>query len=687
MTIHYFLTYTVALFCGGLAVFVLFKDRRSFVHWTFAIGMITLAVEAVFRGLSLRAASPEEIIRWQRAVFYTAAFLPGIWLVFSFSFSRAGYKKYLIKWRWVALAAFLFPLAVVILFGKSLFKGNPVLSTSSQWLLPLGWSGYLFHIFFLITTVLILANLESTLRASSGAIRWQIKFMILGLASIFAVRISINSSIELLNSIVIIAANILIVLSLFRSGLLNIDIYLSETMLFRSFTVLIAGTYLFIVGLLAKIVSYFNGHRPFFIEALFVFLALLGLSVILLSNELRQRIKRLVHIHFRRPHYDYRKEWMEFTQRTSSLLDMKQLCSAMVKMVSGTFGVSSVTIWLVDQAEGKLVQCGSTAFSEVQSQSLGIIREGSKEIIRFLKNQRMPMDVDRSEVDLGMNRDFLHEAKIKYCVPLFAGNEFLGIMTLNNRVTNEEFSIEDLDLLKTIADQAAASILNMKISERVKQAKEMETIQTMSSFFVHDLKNLASTLSLTMENLPTHFGNPDFRNDALRVMKQSVSKINSMCSHLSTLSKRIELKKVETDLNELIKTSLICLNGNAKVSFVQELQPVPRLVIDPEQVQKVLTNLLLNANEATGDGCEIRLTTKQIDGWIIISVSDNGCGMSKEFMEQSLFRPFKTTKRQGMGIGLFQSKMIVEAHQGRIEVESELGKGSTFRVFLPLAGK
>jgi signal transduction histidine kinase len=75
-----------------------------------------------------------------------------------------------------------------------------------------------------------------------------------------------------------------------------------------------------------------------------------------------------------------------------------------------------------------------------------------------------------------------------------------------------------------------------------------------------------------------------------------------------------------------------------------------------------------------------------MDSWVTVSVSDNGCGISKEFMEKDLFHPFKTTKKQGMGIGLFQSKMIVEAHQGRSEVESEPGVGTTFKVMLPLRG-
>ena len=95
-----------------------------------------------------------------------------------------------------------------------------------------------------------------------------------------------------------------------------------------------------------------------------------------------------------------------------------------------------------------------------------------------------------------------------------------------------------------------------------------------------------------------------------------------------------------------------------------------------------MTNLLLNAQEASGDGGHITLSTSNENGWVLVAVADNGCGMTDEFMANSLFKPFQTTKKQGLGIGLFHSKKIVEAHGGRIEVESARGEGSTFRVLL-----
>jgi signal transduction histidine kinase len=98
----------------------------------------------------------------------------------------------------------------------------------------------------------------------------------------------------------------------------------------------------------------------------------------------------------------------------------------------------------------------------------------------------------------------------------------------------------------------------------------------------------------------------------------------------------------------------------------------------------VLINLILNANEAIQNGGGIRIASKVEGRLLFLSISDDGCGMAKEFIERRLFRPFQTTKKQGMGIGLFHSKKIIEAHHGRIEVESEEGKGSTFKLFLPM---
>jgi signal transduction histidine kinase len=167
-------------------------------------------------------------------------------------------------------------------------------------------------------------------------------------------------------------------------------------------------------------------------------------------------------------------------------------------------------------------------------------------------------------------------------------------------------------------------------------------------------------------------------------MSESVKKIDGMCGRLSIVRERLELHPVKADLNEVFRTTLAGIKAILKAGLVEDLHPMPMIFLDPEQIRKVIRNLVLNADQAAGKGGEIRVTTGTQNGWAALMVSDNGCGISKEFMDQYLFRPFSTTKKQGTGIGLFHSKMIVDAHNGRIEVESEEGKGSTFRVLLPV---
>jgi putative PEP-CTERM system histidine kinase len=420
----------------------------------------------------------------------------------------------------------------------------------------------------------------------------------------------------------------------------------------------------------------------------FIFLSSVGLTIILLSDQLRQKIKQLINRHFYRSRYDYRQEWTTFTQRTTSLVDIKDLCAVVAKMVSETFGVSAVTIWLLDDGAQERITVGaSTAFSGTHISSLGGIEQSAVPLVHYMCGRSLPVDFDRPDAQARALKEsapaYFRQARIRYCAPLVAGQQLLGLMTLNNRLTEELFSLEDFDLLKTLADQAAASLLNLKLSQRLMKAKEMEAFQTLSAFFVHDLKNLASKLSLMVQNLPIHYDNPNFRDDMLRVISGSVTKMNAMCSRLALLTTKLDLHLIEADLNELVHVTLADLQTLFKIPLSQELRPVPKLIMDPEQLQKVLANLILNANEAVSTHGEIRVSTDWSDGWAMLSVTDNGCGMSREFMERSLFQPFQTTKSQGLGIGLFHSKMIVEAHKGRIEVESEESKGSIFKVFIP----
>src|SRR5262249_29884573 len=153
-----------------------------------------------------------------------------------------------------------------------------------------------------------------------------------------------------------------------------------------------------------------------------------------------------------------------------------------------------------------------------------------------------------------------------------------------------------------------------------------------------------------MHNLPGNFDNPEFRADALRVISTSVKKIDGMCERLAMLKENIELKPVECDLNLLVKGTLEELKGNLKAELKQDLQPIPAALMDSEQIRKVLTNLVLNANEAVNGNGVIEVATTQEGNRVALSVRDNGCGIPAEFIEKSLFRPFQTTKKKGLGI-------------------------------------
>jgi putative PEP-CTERM system histidine kinase len=685
-----------ALLAVGLAVAIIFREGKRWAHRCFVLGLLLLAAESAACGFSLLGLTPDERISFQILHFGIAAFLPVTWVAFSLLYSRGNSAIFLKKWRGILIFLGIAPIVVLAISGTDLVMqelrdpaGNVIYAT--------GLGGVILEILILTSAVVTLMNLERTFKASVGTMRWQIKFMLLGVAAIFGARIytasqvilfrSITFPLELINSTALFLGCVLLIRALTRAGLFKVDVYPSERVLQSSIAGLLAGAYLLVVGVFARVVSKLGGDSAFALKAFLIILGLAGLAVLLLSERLRQHVHDFVARHFARPHYDYRTAWLTLTERTASILDPEQLSRTIANWISETLHVLSVTIWLLDEQSGELNLVASTCFTETISPAEGSAQQS---VVHGLSQSPDPFIVEDKraawvETLKGYYADYFKSGGSRVCVPLLAGGKVAGMITLGDRVNAAPYGGEELDLLKCIGEQFASNLLNLKLSTELVQAKELEAFQTISAFFVHDLKNTASTLSLMLQNFRTHIDNPEFREDALRAISKATNHIQELIQRLSMVRQRLELRKKGFDLNDLLKTSTECLAGRPGVKVVQDLATMPRVDADPEQLNKVFTNLLLNAAEAVSNQGEVRLSTCQQNGWLVVSVADNGCGMSPEFIKRSLFRPFHSTKKGGLGIGMFHTRMIVEAHKGKIEVQSEPGVGTSFRVLLPAA--
>jgi len=698
MNISVLLAYLAAAATAGLAVYVVSRDPKNPVSRLFAAGMVLLVLEAVLSAMALQSERAEDFLLWYRAKTIAASLLPGCWLLFSLAYGRVNYREILSRWVYVVVAVWVIPTILAVFLWGNWHEGPPLLEQESRWYLALGWAGYVWSLAIIAGAILVVMNLEQTLRHSMGRKRWQIKFMIIGVGALFGVRIY-NSSLAILynqvgtdtialNAGVLLAADALIAVSALRDREMKVDIYLSHTFLYNSMTIILVGAYFIGVGLLAWLAQIWIGSQSLPLTAFLLFVAIMGLGVLLLSGSLRLKRKNLVSRLFERPLYDYRQIWSQFTDATSTLSTMKDLGSAVVNMVSETLDCLSVSLWVAGESRDALVFVASTALTEEQARKMRMTGQDGAELMLALWDREMPVDFeDTSEewiIDFReSHKAALEEARIRYAVALSAANRLVGVLTLSGRSKDSPLTAQDNELLKTIADQTASSLLRLRLTDELNKAKALEALQMMSAFFMHDLKNLGSKLSLVMQNLPVHFDNPEFRRDAIRSVTQSVEKINSMCRRLSLLSERTIIHPCESSLDQVVTDTVKGLDGLLKVPVSCSLGGVTDLYMDSEQMQKVVGNLLLNASEAVSEAGEIAVTTSMANGWAQLVVSDTGCGMSGEFVATRLFKAFQTTKPKGMGIGLFHCKTIVEAHGGRIEVDSEEGKGSTFRVFLP----
>lgn len=703
MSFDILLEFIAAATSTSLAIIPLLSGRRTSTKLGFFAGMMVLAAQSGFDGLSQMAHHSREIARWQTFALGAKLCLPVAWIYFSLIYSRGNYREFLRRWRLPLLAAALIPVGWLALLASkvALIGAGSSAETSSIWWVAYSGEARVLVALLLVGSALVLANLEKTFRSAVGVMRWRIKFMVLGLGVIFGFKIYTLSQALLfsghhltlltIDAGALLIGCLLIALAYVRHGLGEIDVYPSRAVLQSSVTVLLVGGYLFIVGALAQIAARLGDARNFQAQ---IFIVLLGAAVLLVlffSDRVRQGVGHFISRHFQRPQHDFRHVWTLLTRRMFEARDEVSLCTTTAKLISETFRVLSVTLWVANENQGQLLFVASTSpLTHAAADALpGRVLPANAPADIALPGRPFDLETMSGEWAAALRqanpRQFAASGG-RLGVPLTTGERRVGVAILADRVNSVPYTVEELDLLECIGDQVAAGLLNLRLTGNLMQAKEMEAFQTMSTFFVHDLKNAAYSLGLMLENLPVHFDDPEFRADALRGIGSTTARINYLIERLGTLRRKLAATPAPLDFNRLVTEALDALPAAPdNVEIRRDLRPLPPVSADREQIQSVLTNLVLNARDALERGGCIRVETSQHDGQVVLAVIDDGCGMSAEFLRDSLFRPFHTTKKKGLGIGMFQSKMMVEANRGTIQTESVVGKGTTFKVNLPLA--
>ena len=311
--------------------------------------------------------------------------------------------------------------------------------------------------------------------------------------------------------------------------------------------------------------------------------------------------------------------------------------------------------------------------------------------LRYASEHAEPIDVEQArsisgEMSSAYVMDDMWSRGLRIAAPMVVGDEFLGLLVVGHELSGQPFRPDDYDLCRTVATQAATVIMNARTTEELARGREIRVFAEMSSFIIHDIKNCAHMLSLVASNADAHMHNPAFQQDAIRAIRQSVGKMQQLLKQISAV-KQPTLSRQQLNLNDVVQDSLNALAGTVPhvVRIETLVGPVPSLPGDAEQLEGIVRNLTMNAIEAIEAEGEIRIQTFQDGDEVVLVVSDNGCGMSDEFMTHSLFHPFRSTKG-GFGIGLYQCKQIAEAHGGRLEVESAEGRGTTCVLRLPIDG-
>jgi len=452
---------------------------------------------------------------------------------------------------------------------------------------------------------------------------------------------------------------------------------------FHTATLMLVGVYLLVISAIGYYVRHVSADWGGALALALLCVGLVLLAVLLFSGTLRAKLRVFIGKNFFRYRYDYRNEWLRFTSRLAADGSPREVGGLVVRGLAEMLNSPAGALWYRDPEGLQLVQ--AARWNAPRSNATEPM---ASPFARFMHEREWVLDLDEyraypDRYEGAQPPAWLAENPQHWlAVPLIVADQLTGIVVIERPHAALMVNWEVRDLLKTAGRQAASFLALMHATDALLEARKFDAFNKMSAFVVHDLKNIVAQLSLMMQNARRLKDNAEFQEDMLTTVENSLDRMRRLM---------LQLRSGETPAGVPSGVGLPALLERIRAAAVARGRAVDVQVVDrvvtrghEERVERVLGHIVDNALDATESSGTINLTLAREGSQAKIVVRDTGQGMSPEFLSTRLFKPFSSTKVNGMGIGAYESRQYIEEIGGSLSVVSELGRGTVVTVLLPL---
>ena len=531
--------------------------------------------------------------------------------------------------------------------------------------------------------------IEQLYRNGTGAERWSLKYLCLGLGTLYAYDFfmyaeallfrQLDSNLWQARGLVAALVTPWLAVAIARNRDWQVNLHVSRQVVFHTFTLMGAGIYLLGMAVIGYFIRFLGGSWGGVLQVGFLAAALGLLASLLFSGKLRAQLRVFLSKHFFSYRYDYREEWLKFTQALAALSDnvAEGIIATMAPLASSPAGL----LFTAGDGPPQLLahwQMPPPAWRHEGLGNLDAWLTRTDWVIDLRERREHPDLYETLELPPGVEGD----EQLWLIIPLVFRDRLEGILFLRRSDLKARLNWEDRDLLKTAGRQAASHLAQHLAAEALVEARQFDAFNRLSAYVIHDLKNILAQQSLIVSNAAKHRDNPAFIDDMIATVGNSVSRMQRLMEQMRSGVRSAPATRVD-----------LCSLLEAVAAERADARPRPALDVpagdcgvqaDQERLATVFSHLVKNAQEATTDDGEVRVSLAGDGGWLTVTVSDTGRGMDQDFLRERLFRPFDSTKGlTGMGIGVFESREYVRQLGGEIDVESTPGSGTTFRVRIP----